>query len=489
MSSTTLQASNGLFVCAENGGGGIVVADRPVAQGWETFDVERVDATHVAFKTYDGKHYVCAEEAGARPLVANRTALGPWETFEVIQIGDGKIALKAVNGRYVCAESGGGRELTANRDAIGPWETFAASLAAGVPGGGGSAEPLAGSLHTDGRFWRDERGDARPRYLTVGYGLADGRDPRPLLDQALDLGFNGFRVFAGHLEGRGQTAASARARLPWLLEEGMQREMRVAVSAITDTRSGRYDLREHVGGVADICRAYVNADLELANEPEDDSQKDLSPERLRDLLGLCHGVPTALGASANDESTAYAKYGDFATSHLDRGRDMPNQFRRVREMLALAEAVRKPVRNNEPLGAAEPGTPGQRYFDPGWGMVLGALNRLFEIVGVFHSEDGLNARVLGPNQVEIAKAYIAGVTCFPNEARLTYQNSNINGGWGGSPNARFDPPAVRFYCGVAGNRGIGVAVGGSGNPQWQGGWRSTGTILSYPQGTVYALER
>lgn len=128
MSTTTLKASNGQYICAENGGGGVVVVNRPVAGLWETFEVDHVDATHVALRT-PGGFYLCAEGGGGGDVNATRTARGPWETFEVIPAGDGAIALKADNGQYVCAEGGGGGELVANRSAIGPWETFTSSLA------------------------------------------------------------------------------------------------------------------------------------------------------------------------------------------------------------------------------------------------------------------------------------------------------------------------------------------------------------------------
>jgi hypothetical protein len=56
--------------------------------------------------------YVCAEEGGGRELVANRPARGPWETFRFEwlsppQLADrGTVALTAANGQYVCAEGG-----------------------------------------------------------------------------------------------------------------------------------------------------------------------------------------------------------------------------------------------------------------------------------------------------------------------------------------------------------------------------------------------
>ena len=77
----------------------------------------------ISLQAHNGQ-YVCAEDGGGREVVADRDAIDEWETFELIERGNGKVALKAANGQYVCAEGGGGREVVANRDAIDEWETF-----------------------------------------------------------------------------------------------------------------------------------------------------------------------------------------------------------------------------------------------------------------------------------------------------------------------------------------------------------------------------
>lgn len=131
-----LQAHNGQYVCAEDGGGRELVANRAAAQQWETFTLERCgggETLHsgdaVTLRAASGQ-YVCAEDGGGRELVANRAAGREWETFTVEKPGGGEIksgdaiALRTCNGQYVCAEDGGGRELVANRAAAKQWETF-----------------------------------------------------------------------------------------------------------------------------------------------------------------------------------------------------------------------------------------------------------------------------------------------------------------------------------------------------------------------------
>jgi hypothetical protein len=120
MAPLTLRASTGPYVCAELDG--TLTATRPAAGAWETFAVESVDGGRFALKTAHGL-YVCAEGGGGGRLVANRTAIGAWECFRSVPSGIG-IALQTATGHYWCAEGGGGGEVNATRTALGAWETF-----------------------------------------------------------------------------------------------------------------------------------------------------------------------------------------------------------------------------------------------------------------------------------------------------------------------------------------------------------------------------
>ncbi|HEY3275915.1 MAG TPA: hypothetical protein VGJ94_04790 [Syntrophorhabdaceae bacterium] len=93
-----LKAINGQYLCAEGGGGREVVANRQSAHEWETFVLVKPTGTSassaiipgqmtpVAFRAWNGQ-YVCAEDGGGRELVANRNAVGPWETFSLLVAG------------------------------------------------------------------------------------------------------------------------------------------------------------------------------------------------------------------------------------------------------------------------------------------------------------------------------------------------------------------------------------------------------------------
>lgn len=119
----TLQVDSGYYVCAENGGGGDLIANRLSPSKWETFKLIRLDGGLVAIQTHSG-HYLCAEHGGGSLVVANRKEINKWEKFKIIEVGENKIAIQVNSGQYWCAENGGNSYIYANRTWINLWETF-----------------------------------------------------------------------------------------------------------------------------------------------------------------------------------------------------------------------------------------------------------------------------------------------------------------------------------------------------------------------------
>jgi hypothetical protein len=125
-------------VVAENGGGGVVQANRPSAGAWETFRAHAlsggplVSGDRVTFRTYDGWHYLQATNGGGSSMTAIGQIEGPWETFVIDKPGGGmiwpgdQVTLRTEDGPpwYVCAEGGGGGDVNVNRTSAGAWETF-----------------------------------------------------------------------------------------------------------------------------------------------------------------------------------------------------------------------------------------------------------------------------------------------------------------------------------------------------------------------------
>jgi hypothetical protein len=84
----------------------------------------------VHLQAYEGQ-YLIASDGGGGDLRATASAIGSWEHFRIskvsgsgtLQNGD-SIVLQASTNHYVVAEGGGGGDVNANRTAIGAWEKF-----------------------------------------------------------------------------------------------------------------------------------------------------------------------------------------------------------------------------------------------------------------------------------------------------------------------------------------------------------------------------
>jgi hypothetical protein len=83
-----LKSYNGDYVRVTKDGEG-VYADSDDIGNRETFQLKLLKNNKVAFKTHD-KKYICAEDGGGGKVVANRDKVGSWETFEVVKVEQGK---------------------------------------------------------------------------------------------------------------------------------------------------------------------------------------------------------------------------------------------------------------------------------------------------------------------------------------------------------------------------------------------------------------
>lgn len=305
--------------------------------------------------------------------------------------------------------------------------------------------------------------------------LAPGRDYGPALDDAVSIGASLVRVFCGALPWANQSLQDVYGGLPPFLEACAERGLNAYLAYHTEAGTG-YDLEDHTDCVEDIATAYPVVVLrEVANEADHPTQGGrLDPDRCADLADRLNG-PCALGATiTSDESDLYMGR-DFTAVHLDRGRDPWNMVRRVREIYAHVERHGIPATNQEPIGADEHDDPGRRCADPAIFLTMGALGRLFDVMSVFHSEDGLNAQPWRPVQRQCARAFAHGFTVWPHADTLTYKNT----GHDGSPvkSANFDK-VVRVYSGVmpSGAEAFTVALGLQGSlenaaVQLNDGWR------------------
>ena len=117
--------ANGKYVCAENAGSSYLIANRDVADQWETFEKVNLGNNVIALKSLSNCKYVApiGISSWMTPwLLAYSTVPHP---FMVVDMGNNKYALKCqLNNKFVCAENAGVQPLIANRDTPQSWESF-----------------------------------------------------------------------------------------------------------------------------------------------------------------------------------------------------------------------------------------------------------------------------------------------------------------------------------------------------------------------------
>lgn len=208
----SLRAVNSDFVCAEQGGGLHLMANRKNVGDWEGFLFADVGGA-VTIQAQSG-HFVCAEPSGV--VMANRGHAGDWERWTIVDLGDERIALRSFHGAFLCAEFGGGGIVVANRANIGAWETFTRApieplFVDGTPGSGanigvggspGLETPPAPFMHPSvfepGLYLRlhddltaafgNDLNAARQHWRT--HGILEGRRAATVLDPVYYLGQN-----------------------------------------------------------------------------------------------------------------------------------------------------------------------------------------------------------------------------------------------------------------------------------------------------------
>lgn len=118
-----LQAHDGSYVTAIQGGGGAVEVKAQHVNVWEIFWLIRYEGGKVAFQTKN-YHYLHATNGGGGVVTAQAPKALEWESFELELVSGGKYSLQAYNGDYLAAKNGGGDILEANRVEVGDWEKF-----------------------------------------------------------------------------------------------------------------------------------------------------------------------------------------------------------------------------------------------------------------------------------------------------------------------------------------------------------------------------
>jgi len=311
----------------------------------ETFGVEVLDPPEwIALRSFNGC-YVCAEGGGGGLVIANREydTPGPWETFTVFIVDDaaGIVALQTHNGQYLTAEPDGTVTATRpNTEAPGPWECWTSALRwwvveidGTVPPEGGNRVP-AGPVRLAGRICTDDAGPFLALGASFFWTPRAWKDYRDRYDANMawlqKSGFNFYRALVltgGWPEPDGW--AHAGAFLPWALD---------VLPEYLDDAFTRYNLRcsltlfdgEHqtptdseqdsfVHAVCDrlLSRLHTLQDVQVANEynpcgwdyPKGIERLRRHARTLRERLG------PAIPLSISSRTTAMA--GGTAQDHYD----------------------------------------------------------------------------------------------------------------------------------------------------------------------------
>ncbi|KAL7262665.1 hypothetical protein ACSBR1_000930 [Camellia fascicularis] len=114
--------TTGKYLCAETGGGSIIVANRTVASGWETFKLWRINETSYQLRVFN-KQFVGVDSGGNGidmvAIVADTP--GRSETFEIVRNSDdlNRVRIKAPNGFFLQVKTE--NLVTADSKGDGSW--------------------------------------------------------------------------------------------------------------------------------------------------------------------------------------------------------------------------------------------------------------------------------------------------------------------------------------------------------------------------------
>jgi hypothetical protein len=416
----TFRASNGQYVCAEEGGGGAVNADRDAAGPWETFKRQPQPDGRFAYQSDRGS-YLTAIGGGGAALWCDQITVGPFQCFSEMRVNGG-IALQSANGHFMCAEEGGGGEVNVTRSAVGLWETFNTPVAP-PPG-------TVRTVHPDGHVFRTADGTAWRWKGVSAFQLCDrwlrGEDLTPFLSAY--QGYNTLRVWS-YVEGPNwtdptwdsPTADEAVAFVKEMNRLGWYVEWTLKTSSQPSRNAHALD-EIHAFTAAGLAGLF----LEGANEPEvqnpDSTFIDCGP--LKSALEAS-GYPYTNGCYTEG---ARRWWGTYITCHTQRDSEWPRRSHdgydlwvKPADAPAGAQAVHAPCVLDEPAKTED--VSGDKVSD--WKAYFGSGS--FFAAGVtFHSKTGKFAQPPTAEEAQIAASALVGLGAFPADAPADFDYQRID---------------------------------------------------------------
>jgi len=267
-----------------------------------------------------------------------------------------------------------------------------------------------------------------------------------------------------------------RAHLDDLLTRAARHNLYVEIVALADTASYSVAPAEQVSAIAAIAARHPNAVLEIANEPYHPTQRPEVHERkqLAEWLKLVPPpVPVATGADDTFDDSAD---GEFVTYHFSRssGQQGWGHVLALAEGHAVRERLKKPLINDEPIGADATYQPGRREDNPDRMRGAALLTRMTGMGATFHHEGGLQSLI--PDGIELAcfKAWQEAWSHLPAdvEDQWTFRLAGATG------SAATVSGAAGAWEVQKGNEAWLLIVGAPAPPQvqWASGWREEAPI-------------
>lgn len=350
--------------------------------------------------------------------------------------------------------------------------------------------PQTRRLVRSGRWLRREDGTRFLWQGISGFGLlrrlADGpsgrEDVQRFLDHCRVQERSIVRVFAMCSNLFGLHPDDGCAGLPLLCELAAERGLYVEAVALVDTASRPdINLSAHIEVLNGVALFTSNLLIEGGNElaPLHPTQRQEAYDLVRQFPRLACAYAQGSTHNGSDESDALAG-GDYVPVHFDRS-DGENGWRWVRhtkEGWNLSEATGKFVVNDEP---------NRDDFNYARHLALGALCRICGIGDTFHYTGGRYWHLLTSPEQGKLNARRLGWTLVGD---LDLDDGVFkNAGWSDSPIKSFDTvKALRCYSRIAGDRGVTLVLGQTGDPgiTWQHGWRAVDDF--YNEGGTALLE-
>jgi hypothetical protein len=265
---------------------------------------------------------------------------------------------------------------------------------------------------------------------------------------------------------------TGRAQLDDLLKRAAAHNIYVEIVALADTADYPVPLDEQVRTVGEIAARHPNAIIEIANEPYHPTQRPevQQPGTLAKLMALVpEPIPVALGAWHEPEAAAG---GDFVTFHFPRsirheGWGHVSELSAGRGMLVQ---FKKPVINDEPIGAGQTFQPGRRDDTPDRFRAAALLTRMTGMGGTFHYEGGLQSEIPAGRELECFRAWQDAWTRLPSDVE-TWEFRTV-----GDPDAaaaRVHGEIAAAWSSQRGDEAWVLIAGerGAVRVEWAAGWR------------------